>query len=422
MSRIWIFNHDACSPSTGPMLRHYNFAKYLDKMGHNVTVFAQNHIHFNDRVIEIERGNYLRHDEDGVDFVRVKTRAYSGNGISRVLNWYSYYRRLFKISKKLNKSGECPDIIIGSSVHPLACVAAIKIAKKFKVPAIAEIRDLWPEAIFMAGFTREKSLIGRALTRLEHWIYKHADQLIFTKEGDKDHLLEMGWDRESGGDIDMRKCNYINNGVDLDSYNAQINEKILEDADLDNKEKFKLVYTGTLRPMNNIDLILDAAKILQKKDPDIQILIFGDGNQRERLEKRKFDENIENLYFKGFVNKEKIPNILSKSSANILNYSQANYNWTRGNSSNKLFEYMASGKPIISTIQMGYSIIERYDCGIELEKQSAEALADAVLELKKLPEERLTEIAKNAQGCAKDFDFKHLSQKLENLIKQTLIH
>jgi len=31
----------------------------------------------------------------------------------------------------------------------------------------------------------------------------------------------------------------------------------------------------------------------------------------------------------------------------MLNYSDKKYNWTRGNSSNKLFEYLASGKPVV---------------------------------------------------------------------------
>ena len=81
-------------------------------------------------------------------------------------------------------------------------------------------------------------------------------------------------------------------------------------------------------------------------------------NQKGILEKRIAEEGLTNIKMKGFVNKQFIPYILSKSSVNILNYSNTQYNWSRGNSSNKLFEYMASGKPIISTVKMGYSIIE----------------------------------------------------------------
>ncbi len=62
-------------------------------------------------------------------------------------------------------------------------VAGIKIAKKLGVPCICEIRDLWPEAIFSFNKAKEKSILGKLLIKGEHWIYKKANALIFTKEG-----------------------------------------------------------------------------------------------------------------------------------------------------------------------------------------------------------------------------------------------
>lgn len=421
MKRVWIFNHDAASPSTGPMLRHYNFAKYLSRLGYEITIFAANRIHFNGNVIEIPKGNYIRQDEDGADFIRIKTSAYEGNGASRIMNWVSYYRTVKKVATNLIKNGEKPDIIIGSSVHPLAPIAANQVAKKNNIPSIAEVRDLWPEAIYMAGYAKEDSFLGRMLNRGEYSIYKNADSIVFTKEGDVDHITEMGWDTAQGGKIDLDKCYYINNGVDLAVYRQQIQDQQVEDSDLDNQETFKVVYTGTLREMNNIDLILDAAKELQEVYPKLVFLIYGEGDERDRLEARLEKENIRNVKFKGFVLKQYIPYILSKSDVNILNYSQTNYNWKRGNSSNKLFEYMASGKPIISTVQMGYSPIKEYNCGIELEENTAEALVEGIVNLRSLSDEELEQMGKNAKRAAEDFDFSRLSEKLAKVIERTIL-
>lgn len=416
-----MFNHDASSPSTGPMHRHYNFAKYLSRLGYEVTIFAANIIHHNGNVIEIPKGkNYIRRDEDGADFIRIKTSPYEGNGRSRIMNWVSYYRTIKKVAPQLIKNGEKPDIIIGSSVHPLASIAANQIAHKNNLPSIVEIRDLWPEAIYMAGYAKEDSLIGKALNNGEYGIYKNADAIVFTKEGDVDHITEMSWDIAQGGKIDLDKCYYINNGVDLAVYNQQIEDKQVEDEDLENPDTFKIVYTGTLREMNNVDLILDAAKELQDTHPDLVFLIYGEGAERERLEARLVQENINNVRFKGFVLKQFIPYILSKSDANILNYSQANYNWNRGNSSNKLFEYMASGKPIISTVKMGYSPITQYNCGVELEDNSADALVKGIIDLRELETDELEKIGNNAKLAAEDFDFAHLSEKLANVIEETI--
>ena len=116
-----------------------------------------------------------------------------------------------------------------------------------------------------------------------------------------------------------------------------------------------------------------------------------------------------------------MPYVLSKSSINILNYSQSKYNWSRGNSSNKLFEYMASGKPIISTVKMGYSPIEKYDCGVSLEKDTPDALAEAVLKIYNMSSDRYTEISENAKKGAKDFDYKELTKKLISVMESKLL-
>ena len=106
---------------------------------------------------------------------------------------------------------------------------------------------------------------------------------------------------------------------------------------------------------------------------------------------------------------------------NILNYSQNLYNWSRGNSSNKLFEYMASGKPIISTVKMGYSLIEKYHCGISMETPSPDCMADAILKIKDMPTENYSAMGDNGKRGAEDFDFEILAKKFINVIDEVLV-
>ena len=415
MHRFWIFNHYATTPLTGPLLRHYYFAEYLKERNIETTVFAANELHQTGGCVDTHGKPYLRTEEEGVPFVFVKTSKYEGNGISRVKNMVSFFLGLLKISKGYAKQYGKPDVIMGSSAHPLTSIAGILVARRFRVPAIVEVRDLWPEAIFSFGKVKMNSLVGRLLSAGEKWMYVHADAIVFTKEGDVDHIKEMGWDKDHGGKIDLAKCHYINNGVNLKDYYASIEKDILKDPDLED-DSFKVVYTGTVRPVNNVGNLLDTAKLLKDKK-DIKFLIFGGGSELEKLEKRVQDEHIDNVIFKGFVEKKYIPYILSRSSVNVLNYSQANYNWSRGNSSNKLFEYMASGKPIISTVKMGYCILDKYQCGLSLEECTAKALSEQILKIHDMPEEAYAQMAENAKNGAKDFDFPVLTRKLYQVIK-----
>lgn len=414
--KIWLWNHYATDMYKNQGGRHYWFAENLIKKGYDTTIFCANTYHNKSEFIDTGRESYTTNILNEISFVFVKTTPALGNGIDRVKNMVFFYKNLLRVAKKYIKIHGKPDLIIASSVHPLTMVAGIQVAKKIGVPCICEVRDLWPEAIFSFNKAKEKSLIGRILVAGEHWIYKNASSLIFTKEGDTDYIKEKKWDTAQGGNINLTKCHYINNGVDLESFRLLSDRKDINDADL-NTDKFNVVYVGAIRPVNNVGNILDAAALL-KNEKDIQFLVYGDGNQKEMIEKRIVEEKLDNVKLKGFVPKQSIPYILSKSSVNILNYSSTQYNWTRGNSSNKLFEYMASGKPIISTVKMGYSILERYQCGLELESDSPSSLAKTILQIKNMPKVDYIKMGQNAQEGATDFDFKVLTNKLIDVIER----
>ncbi len=415
-------NHYASNMYRDKAGRHYWFAKQLRERGYDVTVFCSTTLVSGEELLNTGKDKLSVKNTDDIPFVFVKTVPAQGNGIKRVENMGLFYKNLFPATKAYAAKYGKPDVIVASSVHPLTMVAGIKIAKKMRIPCICEIRDLWPEAIFQFGKAKETSLMGKALIKGEHWIYKKADALIFTKEGDTDYLKERRWTTAQGGDIDLGKCHYINNGVDIAACEERSQTMKLEDDDLLNESKFNVTYVGAIRPVNNVGNLLDAAKILQSKVgyEDVQFLIYGDGNQLEELKGRVEKEHLDNVRMKGFVNRQYVPFILSKSSINMLNYAQNQYNWTRGNSSNKLFEYMASGKPIISTVHMGYSIIKRYDCGVELDEDTPEALAMQIMRFHDMKQEERDQIGKNARAGANDFDFGVLTGKLINVIESVV--
>lgn len=416
---IWLMNHYASDMYRDKAGRHYWFAKFLEKKGHQPTVFCASSFHNTVGGISMEGRKFLEKKDDNTPFVFIRVTASRGNGIDRIRNMLQFYRGLFPATREYTAMHGKPDVILASSVHPLTLVAGLRIARQLKVPCVCEVRDLWPEAIFAFSRLNARSLIGRMLAAGEHWIYRRADALIFTKEGDTDYIREQGWDKDRGGDIDLGKCYYINNGVNLAVYDRQVEECALPDSDLEQAGTFNVVYAGTIRPVNNIGQLLDCAALL-KEHREIRFLIYGGGNQLEELRSRARKEGLENVKFKGFVNRQHVPYILSRSSVNLLNYSQSKYNWTRGNSSNKLFEYMASGKPVISTVRMGYSIIDRYQCGLELEQDTPRALADAVLKLQQLPEAEYQKLCANARRGAADFDFTVLTEKLVNVLDSVL--
>lgn len=77
---------------------------------------------------------------------------------------------------------------------------------------------------------------------------------------------------------------------------------------------------------------------------------------------------------------------------------------------------MASEKPVISTVKMGYCILEKYKCGISLDESTPESLARAILKVKNMDGVAYNNLAKNAAEGAKNFDFNVLTEKLVDVI------
>ncbi|MDZ5711311.1 glycosyltransferase family 4 protein [Jeotgalibacillus haloalkalitolerans] len=409
---IWIWNHYATNMYKDQAGRHYWFAENLIKKGYNPTIFCASTVHNSDENIDTGKRLFVSHQVNEIPFVFVKTPNYIGNGKQRIKNMLSFYINLFKVSKEYAKKNGKPDVILASSVHPLTLVAGIKVAKHFGVPCICEVRDLWPESIVAYGTLKRNSLIAKMLYQGEKWIYKNAHSIIMTWEGGKDYISDQNWDDI----IDLNKVHHISNGVVIDSFDKNSNEHKIIDSDLDSKGYKNIVYAGSIRKVNNLGMLIDAANIIQKQDEnDIRFLIYGSGDESEALKKRCEEEGINNVIFKGKVEKKYVPSILKKSYINILHNSSTSLD-KYGQSQNKFFEYLAAGKCIVQTYSTGYSICEKYNCGISAPHQNAKEIAKAIL-IASSSEVDNKKMGENAREIAHVFDFSKLTEKVINIIE-----
>lgn len=408
---IWILNHYAGGMYFDRGGRHYNFAKYFKQAGYEPVVFCANSKHGPGGVWFQEEELWRKHmaEEIGVPFVFVKARSYTGNGKQRVFNMMDFYRNVKKAAKEYAEKRGKPDIIYASSVHPLTLLAGLQLAKRFGVECVCEVRDLWPESIveYSSRFTRNHPVI-KLLYQGEKWIYKKADWLVFTMEGGGEYIRERGWEKA----VPLSKVYSINNGVDLEAFEANREQFTVEDPDLDNPELFKVVYTGSIRRVNNLGLILDVAR--KVTDPHIKFLIWGDGDELPALRHRVEEEQIPNVCFKGQVEKKYVPSIISRADYTYINGRDNDF-FRFGISMNKLFEYLAAGKPVLMCMRASYNPVERYGCGLICE--STQALQTR---LESLPDRSSPEYAtmcENARRVAGDYDFQNLTRKLIDVIE-----
>ena len=255
--KIWLINHYAVPPQYYPLARQTYFAKNLMALGHEVTIFAASTVHNSNLNLIVDNTPYREDVVDGVHYVLIRCKGYQGNGVSRILNMLEFARKLPGVCDKYPR----PDAIVATSMPPLSCAAGIKLARKYGCRGIAEIADLWPESLIAYGIAGPRNPAVLWLRRLEKWIYTKADAVVFTAEGAYDYIKEQHWEKE----VPQSKVFYINNGVDLELFDYNKEHFRVEDEDLDDPDIFKVVYTGSIRQVNNLGLLLDAAKAVDYK-------------------------------------------------------------------------------------------------------------------------------------------------------------
>ena len=312
---LWIFNHYAALMYVDGDGRHHGLAKYLISKGVKVKIFCADFLHGVDEAIEIEDGKYTcKTGEDGVEYVIIKTTAYKNNGLSRIKNMIDYYFRVRKVANEIAKKEGTPDIILASSVHPLALIAGEKFAKKHHIPCLCEIRDLWPETLVELGYLSEKKLLTRLMYRGEHSIYRKSQGVIFTMPGGKDYIKDRGWQ----DDVPLDKVYHISNGVDLDKFRFDVENNIVSE-ELLNTNKFKIVYAGSIRRVNKVDELV-SMRIVEGENLNKDLLdnLLAFENNLENIKERKEDvlnNQIEKLKLKLNEFSEE----LSESEVNRLN-------------------------------------------------------------------------------------------------------
>ena len=403
---IWLINHYAVPPKYYPLARQTCFARYLMAMGHTVTIFAASTVHNSNMNLITDGAPWRDEVVDGVHYVYIRCMDYQGNGLKRIYNICEFAWKLPGVCRKFPR----PDAIVATSMPPTSCAMGIHLARKYGCRGVAEIADLWPESIVAYGIAGPRNPAVLALRRLEKWIYEKADDVVFTCEGGYDYIVEQGWE----GKIPRAKVHYINNGVDLAAFDENRARYTVQDPDLEDPSVFKVVYTGSIRKVNHLGLLLDAAK--EVTDPRVKFLIWGDGDQRAALEQRVREEGISNVVFKGKVEKKYIPSIVSRADINLA-HNDPSPLFRFGISFNKLFDYLAAGKPVLCDFPCPYNPAIQCGAGISVDAPSSGKIAAAVESMSALPQETYQQYCSAARAAAEKYDFRVLTQKLLAVIQ-----
>jgi glycosyltransferase involved in cell wall biosynthesis len=356
---VLVLNHYALPRSAPGGTRHVELFGRLD--------------HWDAKIIAADR-NHLTSERvrpEGI-FTTVPTVPYTGNGPMRVLNWLSYAVMAFVHGLQ----GPRPDVIYGSSPHPLTPLVAFVLSRLRRSRFVLEIRDMWPQVLVEMGALSDRSVLNRVLRRLETFLYRRADATIALADGLKEQMVERGAVAD--------RTHVVPNAADPADFAAPGPRDQL-------RARYGLkgtvfAYTGAHRPANGLDAVLDTAAELLHEHPEVTFLFVGGGSEKPRLVERAAEEHLANVRFMDPVPKEEMPALLGAVDAGLLVFADKPI-FARHMSANKLYDYMAAGLPVISAVPgEGARFIKQAGAGLTV---GPHELTDAVRTmLATTPEER----------------------------------
>ena len=344
----------------------------LSKQGHNVFVIVPK--------INWKEARFEPVLDSKIKIIRVKTPLENNIKFAARLCKNNLEKEIEIVCKNNNIE------LIFSIFHPFHRVphAAVKVGRKLKIPTLIKVDD----AIY-AKSSRVKSLQRKIENISNRKILQNTDKIFVVNESVKKIIINEYKIRED-------RISVIPNGIDIKKFEKKIK----------NEQTFTVIFSGVMYYHRGLDILLDSISKVVLKIPNIKVVLLGDGPEMEKLKEISQKRNLrKNIKFKGWIDRNNIPNYLAGSSIGIgpLMLTEV----TKNALPIKVLEYMASSLPIIAkTGTLSNDILREGKNGFFI--NDSEDLA-AKLELLASEEKLLTKMGKESFNMVQKFDWANIT-------------
>lgn len=396
---VWIVNHYSTIPSKdGASGRHLRLAQELRTHGWQAVLFLASTRHPSGAQYLPPGCRRRRGSEGGSPYVMVRATGYRG-GLSRTWNMLEFAVRTLQPSTAAQAPR--PDVVIGSTVHLLAAWAAMRLAKRYSVPFVFEIRDIWPETLVDLGKLKPGGAAAWAMARVSRRLCAASSLVISPLPGIRTYLDELG--------LQHVPFTWISNGADLPGDP--------EGDDPQREDDFVLMYLGSHGHANGVRSLLDAferAAAGPGGTLPLRLRLVGDGTQKKSL--MNYARSLasrDRISFEDSIPRGDVVRRAREADALIVNLEELPV-YRYGISLNKLFDYLASGRPtIIATSALNNPVAEAR-AGLTVRAGDVEALAAAIREMSLVitPESRTQMGRRGREHLQHEYTFSTLGARL----------
>lgn len=387
---------DNFSPDLGAAsFRFEGIVKELADRGNIVTVLSSYPNRINKEKIKDMEFKYKN-----VSVVRMKEKRRGKNIFQTAMAYFLFFLDSLKDGIKLARAS---DIIISSSPQLFVGFSGAIISLITKKKFILDIRDLWPDIIIDMGIMKKYNPIYQILKLLELVMYKSSDHIVYNSPKFKEYLSTK---------IAQEKMSLITNGIDdyiLEYFKEHQNNIKL-------KKKYKIIYAGNLGIAQDIIILVDFAKLYQD---NIEILLIGKGSQENDIREKIIKENLSNIKIISAIPREEL--LIKYKEADFLYLQLKNIKMFEKTIPSKIFEYLATKKPIIYGIEgVGKEILqEKFAAKYYYEANNLKKLVITYEKLlKDIEEEKYIE--PNITELENHYSRKKLSEKFVEIIEKVI--
>ncbi len=392
--------------------RSYEFSRRLIAAGHRVTMIKSG-LHAVDGLDCPPGREFALHHVDGIKVVAIAAgyaNSHHGTGMGgarRVLEFMKFARLATRVGRTLDK----PDVVYATSTPLMIGLAGRDIARRFDVPFVFEVRDVWPQALINTG-TLKNPLAIWWLRRMERSLYRAATHVVALSPGMKDGVM--------AGGAPSDKVTVITNSSDLDLFRPDLDGANARKR-LGLGDRFAAVYFGAMGRANGLEYCIEAARILKERGrKDCCIVLHGSGGTEDALRQKVGEYALDNVIFSRSVpDKQAVAEMVAACHAGMTIYAatETEQSW----SPNKMFDTLAAGRPVLINVP-GWlrETIEDGQAGVYVDPHKPEALAAAITRL--ADDAALRErMGRAARGLAeREFSRDALAGRLELVLKNAV--
>lgn len=381
--------------------RHHELARHLASRGYQVTIIASP-VNYLTGTLRSEHISWVERQQDSERVTVLRAYTYPAlhrSFVHRIFSFLSFMLSSFLIGLRVKKV----DLVWGTSPPIFQGATAWALSRIKRVPFLFEIRDLWPAFAVAVGVLRNPLLI-RASTWLERFLYRQARAVMVNSPGFIEHVRQGG----------ARRIELIPNGADTQMFNP-LRDGVEFRCTHGLEGKFVALYAGAHGLSNDLGVVLQAASLLMER-AEIAIVLLGDGKDKPLLQARAAQMGLTNLHFLPPLPKTMMPSALAAADACIAILKPIDM--YRTVYPNKVFDYMAAGRPVILAIGgVIQQVIEQAEGGIPVSPGNPAALAAAIRRLADDPAlgRRMGQNAR--QYMETHFDRARLAEQLAGLMQ-----